>query len=77
MTTEAAWGLWIHSNVDVRTGRLRWILNGPEAHRWHHATDPDARDRNFGTKLAFWDRLFGTAFLPAGRGQELFVTRMS
>jgi sterol desaturase/sphingolipid hydroxylase (fatty acid hydroxylase superfamily) len=64
---SAVWGLWIHSNVDVRTGRLQWILNGPEAHRWHHATDPEARDRNFATKFAFWDRLFGTAFLPAGR----------
>jgi sterol desaturase/sphingolipid hydroxylase (fatty acid hydroxylase superfamily) len=64
---SAVWGLWIHSNVDVRTGRLQWILNGPEAHRWHHAVDGDARDRNFATKLAIWDRLFGTAFLPKAR----------
>jgi sterol desaturase/sphingolipid hydroxylase (fatty acid hydroxylase superfamily) len=64
---SAVWGLWIHSNVDVRTGRLQWILNGPEAHRWHHAVDEDARDRNFATKFAFWDRLFGTAWLPSGR----------
>jgi sterol desaturase/sphingolipid hydroxylase (fatty acid hydroxylase superfamily) len=64
---SAVWGLWIHANVDVRTGRLQWLINGPEAHRWHHATDPDARDRNFATKLAIWDRLFGTAFLPEGR----------
>jgi sterol desaturase/sphingolipid hydroxylase (fatty acid hydroxylase superfamily) len=61
------WGVWIHSNVDVHTGRLQWLLNGPEAHRWHHASDPDAQGRNFATKFAFWDRLFGTAFLPAGR----------
>jgi sterol desaturase/sphingolipid hydroxylase (fatty acid hydroxylase superfamily) len=61
---SAVWGLWIHSNVDVRTGKLQWVLNGPEAHRWHHAVDTDARDRNFGTKLAFWDRLFGSAWLP-------------
>ena len=61
---SAVWGLWIHSNVDVRTGRLQWVLNGPEAHRWHHALDADARDRNFATKFAFWDRLFGTAWLP-------------
>jgi len=64
---SAVWGVWIHSNVDVRTGRLQWLINGPEAHRWHHATDVDARDRNFATKLALWDRLFGTAFLPEGR----------
>ena len=63
----AVWGLWIHSNVDARTGRLQWVLNGPEAHRWHHAIDSEAHNRNFATKLALWDRLFGTAFLPAGR----------
>jgi sterol desaturase/sphingolipid hydroxylase (fatty acid hydroxylase superfamily) len=64
---SALWGLWIHANVNARTGRLQWVLNGPEAHRWHHATDPDAHNLNFATKLALWDRLFGTAFLPAGR----------
>lgn len=63
----AVWGLWIHANVDVRTGWLQWVVNGPEAHRWHHALDADAHDRNFATKLALWDRLFGTAFLPPER----------
>jgi len=63
----AVWGLWIHANVDARTGLLQWVINGPEAHRWHHATDPDAFNLNFATKLALWDRLFGTAFLPPGR----------
>jgi sterol desaturase/sphingolipid hydroxylase (fatty acid hydroxylase superfamily) len=66
-TISAVWGMWIHSNIDVRTGRLQWIVNGPEAHRWHHATDADAWDKNFGTKLAIWDRLFATTFLPVGR----------
>src|SRR5262249_42250621 len=63
----AVWGMYIHSNLGVRTGRLQWLMNGPEAHRWHHAVDADAYNRNFATKLALWDRLFGTAFLPAGR----------
>ncbi len=64
---SAVWGVWIHANVDVHTGRWQWLINGPEAHRWHHATDVAARNRNFATKLALWDRLFGTAWLPAGR----------
>ena len=63
----AVWGLWIHANVDVHTGRLQWLINGPEAHRWHHAVDRDAHNLNFATKLALWDRLFGTAWLPADR----------
>lgn len=66
-TIGALWGMWIHANVGVHSGRLQWVINGPEAHRWHHAIDLDARDRNFATKLAVWDWIFGTAFLPDGR----------
>jgi sterol desaturase/sphingolipid hydroxylase (fatty acid hydroxylase superfamily) len=64
---DAIWGMYIHSNLDVRTGWLQRVVNGPEMHRWHHAIDDDAHNRNFSTKLAIWDWLFGTAFRPAGR----------
>jgi sterol desaturase/sphingolipid hydroxylase (fatty acid hydroxylase superfamily) len=66
VTLDALWGMYIHSNVDVRSGRLQWIINGPELHRWHHAIE--IRDGvNFATKLAFWDYLFGTVHRPAGK----------
>jgi len=64
---NAVWGVWIHANVDAHTGWLQRLVNGPEAHRWHHAVDLEAHNRNFATKFALWDRLFGTAFLPKGR----------
>lgn len=64
---DAVWGMYIHSNIDVRSGRLQRIFNGPEMHRWHHAIDADAHDHNFSTKIAVWDWLFGTAYLPLGR----------
>ena len=64
---SAIWGMYIHSNVDVRTGPFQRLVNGPEMHRWHHATAPEARGRNFATKLAVWDWLFGTAYLPDRR----------
>jgi len=64
VTIDALWGMYIHCNVDVRSGRLQKIINGPEMHRWHHAIE--IRDGvNFATKFAFWDWLFGTAHLPA------------
>lgn len=59
--------MYIHSNINVRAGFVQYIINGPEMHRWHHAVDDDAHDRNFGTKFAFWDWLFGTAFVPKNR----------
>ena len=61
---SAIWGMWIHANVDVRSGSLQRVINGPEMHRWHHAIDFPESGCNFGTKLAIWDHLFGTAHLP-------------
>lgn len=62
--TSAIWGMFIHSNLDVRLGPFEKILNGPGMHRWHHATGREAYGRNFATKLSVWDWLFGTAYLP-------------
>jgi sterol desaturase/sphingolipid hydroxylase (fatty acid hydroxylase superfamily) len=64
-TLDAVWGMYIHSNIDVRAGWLQRVLNGPEMHRWHHARELPLPGKNFGTKLAIWDWLFGTAYLPA------------
>jgi sterol desaturase/sphingolipid hydroxylase (fatty acid hydroxylase superfamily) len=61
---SAVWGMWIHANVDVNTGKLQYIINGPEMHRWHHVDkDPEAFHKNYATKFAFWDWMFGTAYL--------------
>jgi sterol desaturase/sphingolipid hydroxylase (fatty acid hydroxylase superfamily) len=59
-----AWGMWIHANIDVRSGWLQYLINGPEMHRWHHALDVPMPGRNYATKLAVWDYLFGTVYRP-------------
>lgn len=66
---SAVWGMYIHSNIDVKTGKLQKIINGPEMHRWHHSTGK-GRNRNFATKFAIWDWLFGTAYLPETKPEE-------
>jgi sterol desaturase/sphingolipid hydroxylase (fatty acid hydroxylase superfamily) len=66
LTIDALWGMYIHSNVDVRSGRLQWIINGPEMHRWHHALEI-VDGVNFATKFAFWDWMFGTAHRPPAK----------
>jgi sterol desaturase/sphingolipid hydroxylase (fatty acid hydroxylase superfamily) len=63
---SAVWGMYIHSNLNVQSGRLQWIINGPEMHRWHHAIGK-GMGSNFSTKLAVWDWMFGTAYLPANQ----------
>lgn len=63
-TIDAVWGMYIHSNIDVRSGWLQYVINGPEMHRWHHSREYIGAGMNFGTKFAFWDFLFGTAYRP-------------
>ena len=71
---SAIWGMYIHANLDVHTGRLQWIINGPEMHRWHHTMGKGMRS-NFSTKLAVWDWMFGTAYCPVGQRAKDFGLR--
>lgn len=65
---NSVYGMYIHSNLSWRHGPLLYILNGPELHRWHHANnDTGAYDKNYATKFALWDFLFGTIFMPKGK----------
>ncbi len=64
---DAVWGMYIHSNLNVHTGKLQRFINGPEMHRWHHAIEITEGGINFGTKLAVWDWLFGTKYLPKSK----------
>ena len=66
---SAVWGMYIHSNLNIRSGVIHKFINGPEMHRWHHTTGK-GRNRNFATKLAIWDWLFSTGFLPGGNAEE-------
>lgn len=61
---DALWGMWIHANVNVNTGKLQYIINGPEMHQWHHANHYEVFYKNYSTKIAAWDWIFGTGFLP-------------
>jgi sterol desaturase/sphingolipid hydroxylase (fatty acid hydroxylase superfamily) len=51
---------------------MRYILNSPEMHLWHHAWDlPKDRPNgiNFGITLAIWDYIFGTGVVPRIDGE--------
>lgn len=62
---STAIGHFNHSNLRVRMGPLRYLLNGPEMHVWHHA-HPSAgpQNVNFAINFTVWDWLFRTAYLP-------------
>ena len=51
---------WIHTETIRRLGRLEQLLNTPSHHRVHHGSNREYLDRNHGSILIVWDRLFGT-----------------
>ena len=68
-------GHFNHSNLNVDLGVLKYLLNNPKMHIWHHAMDlPEDRKYgvNFGITLSLWDYLFKTSYLPrSGRDIRL------
>jgi len=52
--------LLVHSNVRVAFGPLKWLIASPQFHRWHHANQREAYDKNFAGQLPFLDVMFGT-----------------
>lgn len=57
-----------HANINWNYGPLKYVLNSPHMHIWHHAKElPKSRRNgvNFGITLSIWDYLFKTAFVPS------------
>ncbi|MDF9799977.1 sterol desaturase/sphingolipid hydroxylase (fatty acid hydroxylase superfamily) [Catalinimonas alkaloidigena] len=56
-----------HSNLNFDFGPLKYILNNPKMHIWHHAKElPEEHKHgvNFGITLSIWDYLFHTNYIP-------------
>ena len=51
---------WIHTETIDRLGPFEKVLNTPSHHRVHHGSNQRYIDRNHGSILIVWDRLFGT-----------------
>ena len=51
---------WIHTDTIRSLGPAERVLNTPSHHRVHHGCNRQYLDRNHGSILIVWDRLFGT-----------------
>ena len=54
---------WIHANFnlpEVLNKYLSYIIMTPQSHTIHHSVIGTEMNRNFGTFLSIWDRVFGT-----------------
>lgn len=54
-----------HSNVDYRTGPIKYLLANAEVHRFHHLRPPANGDINFGLFTTVYDHVAGTFFYDA------------
>lgn len=55
-----------HANLALDWGPLKYVLNNPVMHLYHHAKAlPNGRfGVNFGISLSLWDYLFSTSYVP-------------
>ncbi len=65
---------WIHTEVIASLGPLEKVLNTPSHHRVHHGSNSQYLDRNHGSILIVWDKLFGT-FEPETEAVVYGLTR--
>ena len=56
------WAIYIHSNVRLPIGPLRWFVGAPELHHWHHDRARDAG--NYANISPIMDIIFGTYRCP-------------
>lgn len=58
---------YLHANLNIQYDKpIRYILASPHFHRWHHATDRSAYDKNFCSMFSLLDVMFGTYYHPEG-----------
>ena len=65
VVVRGMWGAFIHANVALDVGWLRFVMGAPALHHHHHARDA-ARVANFANLAPWIDVVFGTYARPTG-----------
>jgi sterol desaturase/sphingolipid hydroxylase (fatty acid hydroxylase superfamily) len=66
------WAIYIHSNVRLPIGPLRWFIGAPELHHWHHS--PERHAGNYANLSPLMDLIFGTYRCPPHEPEAFGVT---
>ena len=67
-----------HANLFISWGPLRYVLNSPRMHVWHHDIEKHLRHgQNYAIVFSIWDWVFRTVYWPDDRKQpeQLGFTR--
>jgi len=59
-----------HANIKLTWGPLKYLVNNPVMHLYHHVHDlpKDRFGVNFGISLSVWDYIFGFNYVPEDSG---------
>lgn len=68
------WAVYIHSNVALEPGPLRYLLGSPRLHHWHHERAHHARV-NFANLSPLMDLVFGTYHDPGHMPERYGLTQ--
>ena len=56
--------VFVHANIGIPFGPLKYILCTPQYHHWHHSSEKPAIDTNYAVHTPLYDKLFGTYHMP-------------
>jgi sterol desaturase/sphingolipid hydroxylase (fatty acid hydroxylase superfamily) len=61
---ETIMAYFVHSNLNITLGPLKYFVATPVFHRWHHTYAVDGGTSNYGSIFSLWDVVFGTFHFP-------------
>jgi sterol desaturase/sphingolipid hydroxylase (fatty acid hydroxylase superfamily) len=64
--------VFIHANVSLPWGPLKYIFVTPDFHHWHHSSDTEALDKNYASHFSFIDYIFRTQVKSNNRLPEKY-----
>lgn len=56
--------VYVHANVGIPLGPLKYIFATPQYHHWHHSSQQPAIDTNYAVHMPFYDIIFRTYHMP-------------
>jgi sterol desaturase/sphingolipid hydroxylase (fatty acid hydroxylase superfamily) len=72
---EVLYQFWIHTEYIRKLPKpIEFIFTTPSHHRVHHARNGKYLDKNYGSTLIIWDRIFGT-FQPEEEQPDYGITK--
>jgi len=64
VTIAALQAVFVHANVTVPFGPLKYVIATPQYHHWHHSSERPAIDTNYAVHFPFFDMIFRTYHMP-------------